>query len=99
MKFWYSRNAGRRKSYKERIVCYKGFPVLITIEEMRRHGLTTLRIGVCNYYRAVVGMINPQTDNFCSKTERHQEDYDDDDPLAYTIEVCANCHPKKQAKS
>ena len=45
------------------------------------------RIGVCNWCRAV-------TPFDCAKTELHHEQYDDNNPLAHTIEICPRCHIK-----
>ena len=47
-----------------------------------------IKCGVCNYCRKVAGID-------CARTERHHEQYDKDNPLAYTIELCTSCHVKE----
>ena len=50
------------------------------------------RIGICNYCCAVVG-IN------CKKTVMHHyAEYDEDNPLKDTVELCASCHMKESWK-
>lgn len=44
-----------------------------------------VRIGVCNWCRAVVPFD-------CKRTNIHHEVYDDSDVLKHSIEVCASCH-------
>jgi hypothetical protein len=46
------------------------------------------RIGVCNLCRAVVGID-------CKITHMHHEQYDPENPLKHTIELCVSCHKKK----
>jgi len=47
------------------------------------------RIGVCNLCRAVAGVD-------CKTTHMHHIEYNDDDPLKDTIELCASCHRKQR---
>jgi hypothetical protein len=49
------------------------------------------RIGVCNLCRNVVPFD-------CKQTQMHHEKYDENNPLRYTIEVCASCHGKLTTK-
>ena len=48
------------------------------------------RIGVCNWCRAVINID-------CKKTNLHhdQNQYDINDPLKHTIELCVSCHRKE----
>lgn len=46
-----------------------------------------IRIGVCNYCRAVVPFD-------CKHTHMHHESYHEDQPLKDTIELCESCHHK-----
>jgi hypothetical protein len=64
------------KIHNERRLTYKG--KVVRLKEAPR-------IGVCNWCRAV-----PPFD--CAKTQIHHEQYDDENPLAHTIEVCPKCH-------
>lgn len=50
-----------------------------------------VRIGVCNWCRAVRPFDTKQT-------QLHHDDnkYDISDPLKYTIELCAKCHLREQ---
>ena len=50
------------------------------------------RTGVCNGCRAVIGEINAQNGKRYRIMHRHHEIYDDNDPMAYTIEYCPMCH-------
>jgi hypothetical protein len=53
------------------------------------------RIGVCNLCRAVYGEIDAQRHAIYQRRfSLHHEQYDDNDPLAYTMEVCPACHRK-----
>jgi len=44
------------------------------------------RIGVCNYCRKSIG------NGDIERTHMHHEQYDSENPLAHTIELCASCH-------
>jgi hypothetical protein len=50
------------------------------------------RIRVCNRCRYVVGEGHPITGKVYTKTHRHHEVYDYNDPMAHTIELCPPCH-------
>jgi hypothetical protein len=43
-------------------------------------------------------MVNAQTEKFCNTTQRHHERYDENNPLAWTIELCYTCHGRYQSK-
>jgi ribosomal protein S27AE len=51
-----------------------------------------IRIGVCNWCRAVKGQINAQCNKICNRTHRHHESYHEDDLLKDSIEICNKCH-------
>lgn len=52
------------------------------------------RIGICNWCRAVKGID-------CKRTALHHDNdqYDNLDPLRYTIELCNSCHCKETNRS
>jgi hypothetical protein len=52
------------------------------------------RIGVCNFCRAVKGLINAQMDKLCKFTSIAHLSYHEDDILKDTIELCISCHSK-----
>ena len=49
------------------------------------------RKGVCSKCGARAGIE-------CKRTQLHHTDYDSDNPLAHTIELCASCHGKETWK-
>ena len=70
----------RLKNQQSRIV-FKGKRVY--------HALKIIRIGICNLCRAVVGFD-------CKRTNMHHEEYDNENVLKHTIEVCPSCHKKRE---
>jgi hypothetical protein len=52
--------------------------------------------GVCNRCRYVPWTVHPLTGFIYTTTEMHHIEYDENDPLAYTMELCKLCH--KQVK-
>jgi hypothetical protein len=74
------------KSEMTNIVTYKGQGVVLDKEP---------RTGVCNLCRAVMGEVNAQRDKRYQRGHHmHHDQYDDNDVLAYTMEVCPSCHRK-----
>lgn len=69
-------------------------PRRITYKGKRVYMKKPPRIGVCNLCRAVVGQVDAQVGEDCNITNRHHIQYDDNDPIAYTIESCVRCHRK-----
>lgn len=70
------KNPERRKKYNPQRLKFKGKTTFVG---------KTLRIGVCNWCRAVVPFD-------CKLTHMHHEQYDSDNPSAHTIEICPQCH-------
>jgi hypothetical protein len=62
---------------------FKGQSILLE-EDQRR--------GVCNRFRYVAGTIHPMTRRIYHSTELHHMEYDENNPLAHTIELCWLCH-------
>lgn len=69
-------NPSMSKIHNPRRLTYKG--KVVRLEKPPR-------IGVCNWCRAVIPFD-------CERTQMHHEQYDDDNPLAHTIEICPLCH-------
>ena len=46
------------------------------------------RKGICSWCGAIVGIS-------CKRTCMHHMDYDEHDPLKYTIELCNSCHKRE----
>lgn len=67
-------------------------PSRVKFGSKRLRLLTHPRVGVCNECRAVINEIDGQRGVLCKQTQMHHEWYDDSDPLAGTMELCARCH-------
>ena len=68
----------------ERLMTYKGQTIILDHNP---------RIGVCNLCRAISGEVDAQRDKIYDKRHAlHHEQYDNNDILAHTMEVCAACH-------
>jgi hypothetical protein len=52
------------------------------------------RIGVCTRCRYVVGQIHKVTGKVYKNTHLHHEQYDENNAVAHTIELCSPCHRK-----
>jgi hypothetical protein len=61
-----------------------------TYRNKKKQAKSDVRIGVCNWCRAVVPFDTRET-----HTHHDGNLYDDSNPLRYTIEICESCHPEE----
>src|SRR5262245_30696961 len=71
-----------RKENLTKYIVYKGKRIFLQYSP---------RTGVCSECGAVKG-IN------CKRTSIHHEVYDDNDPIAHTVELCNGCHNKERTR-
>jgi hypothetical protein len=56
------------------------------------------RKGVCSLCGIKVGQFHPVTGHYCKQTQMHHLQYDPENPLAHTIEVCVPCHKQEHRR-
>jgi len=83
MQEWYGKNPQKIQFYRHRLLNYKGKQ--ITLKE-------NPRIGVCsNCHRSV-------ENGAIMRTQLHHLEYDNNNPLNHTIELCVRCHRQEHAR-
>jgi hypothetical protein len=56
------------------------------------------RKGICSLCGVRVGQFHPVTGHYCKQTQMHHLQYDPENPLAHTIEVCVPCHKQEHRR-